>query len=283
MDNLLQAIQISLAVALLTFLILISVGLFTLRWRKHRNLPRPEKMDHLWRYLAGRAGVAAGLGLALFAVMFAFLALNTYRPQTDTNPSIRIKGPAGRTTVRYSVEHCWSPARIQLRVDPPRGAANGVRTASRAELYTDQSGAREIKIGRNGIGNFEIDDPSSRRGLLSCYISLPTVAGSRGPVRIELAMDNFMDVETTESIPAPTGYRNDNWRWDCPAGEKCPALATVGVAFEEGTKQVIVLAIASMLGAIVAIILGDAVLRPIRRRLNRGRGDADREPPPPAD
>jgi hypothetical protein len=31
------------------------------------------------------------------------------------------------------------------------------------------------------------------------------------------------------------------------------------------------------------MILGEAMLKPIRRRLNRGRGDADRDPPPPAD
>lgn len=272
MDSIREAIEFGLAIAIFTFLILASIGLLTLRWRKHRNLPRPARMEHLWRYLLGRAAVAAGVGLAAVAILIAFLTLNTYRPQTDTTPSIRIEGAAGRVTVHLSVENCWSSADVELRVDPLRGSGPGARSTGRAELYSDQSGTREIELDSNGVGEMELEDPSSNRGLLSCYIPLPTVTGAGGPVRVELEMADYMQVDTVESIPAPDGYRNESWLWNCPAGEKCPALATVGVAFEEGAKQVIVVILASMIGAIIALILGEAVFRPIRRRLD---GDGD--------
>lgn len=266
----------ALAVALITFLILISIGLITLRWRKHRHLPRPAKMDHLGRYLLGRTVVAVGVGLAFGAVLTAFLILKTERPQGDTTPSIRVQGPADRATVRMSVENCWAPAEIQLRLDAPGGVG---QAAERAEVYSDQTGLRQIGIGPKGLGTFELEDPSSKRGLLSCYVGLPTVAGVEGPVRIELAMADYMKVDTLESIPAPAGYRAGLWYWDCPAGTRCPGLATVGFAFEEGAKQVTVLVLASMIGAIMAPIFAEAVLKPIRRRLDRGRRDSRRDPP----
>ncbi|MCB0827223.1 MAG: hypothetical protein KDB62_00245 [Solirubrobacterales bacterium] len=280
MDSFGEAIEFGLAVALFTFLILVSIGLVTLRWRRHRNLPRPARMKHLWRYLLGRAAVAAGVGLAALAILGAFLTLNTYRPQTDTTPSIRIDGPAGRTTVRLNVEDCWSSADLQLRVDPPHGSGSGARSAGRAELYSDQGGIRPIELGSNGVGELELDDPSSKRGLLSCYIALPTVAGADGPVRVELQMADYMQVDTVESIPAPDGYRNDSWIWDCPAGRKCPALTTAGFAFEDGAKQVIVVVLASMIGAIIALIIGEAVFKPIRRRLDGDGGGSGSNAPP---
>lgn len=272
-------LELGLAVALFSFLLMISVGLITLRWRKHRGEPRPVRMAHLWRYLGSRAAVAAGLGVATFAVAAAFGILNTDRPPDQRTPTIRVLGASGAVTVNLTVKDCDDTGRGRILVTPPGTPGPGVTPTAR--LRSGQGGVTNIAIGPGGRGRFELEDPSSERGLLSCFVRMPMVTGTDGPVRTRLALGEAMQVDTIESVPAPAGYRDGYWYWECPPGGGCSFLATIGLSFELGAKQVIVLVLASLIGAVVALTIGETVLEPLRRRLRHDEKRAGGRPPPP--
>ena len=63
------------------------------------------------------------------------------------------------------------------------------------------------------------------------------------------------------------------WRWRCGKGQKCPGFASVSYSVEDGTKQVIVLVLASVFGALIALLVGDVLIEWGRRRFT-GRGRA---------
>ena len=144
----------------------------------------------------------------------------------------------------------------------------GRRTPS-ASVYTDQGGLRQIAINRRGKGTFLLEEPTAKRGLLSCYLELPDVNGSPGPTRVSLRLGEDQEIDTLASIPAPDNYDGGTWQWRCAAGESCPALATFGSEVEAGTKQVIVLILAALFGSIIAIFIAEILLDPIRKRLAR--------------
>ncbi len=178
----------------------------------------------------------------------------------DTNPILKLKGAEGPTRVLLEMNECGDDLSGKLKVG---GGASGPAT-----IYSDQDGLQCIPLNQKGTGAFSLSSPTSKRGLLSCYLQLPVVR-SAGAVSVELSAGDETEVDTVASVPAPTGFLNGRWLWRCPKGEVYPAMATAGLATEDGTRQVIVLVLAALLGSMVAILIGEALIEPVRRRLDR--------------
>lgn len=253
--------EATLFVALFVFVILVLFSLAGMRWRKYRGQSWRQYGPRLLRYLGIRLGIAVAVAGTFCVILAAALTLNTHRPPADTNPVIRVSGATGEVKVLLEVEECGDPADGTISVFSPG------RRAPSASVYTDQGGLRQIAINGRGKGTFRLEEPTAKRGLLSCYMELPDINGTPGPTRVSLRLGEDQEVDTLASIPAPDNYDGGAWQWRCAAGESCPALATFGSAVEAGTKQVIVLILAALLGSIIAIFIAEILLDPIRKRL----------------
>jgi hypothetical protein len=208
-----------------------------------------------------RTGIALFGGVMTFVLVAAALTLNSHRPPGDVTPVVKVQDSTGPTTVHLRLDECGEQVEGKLIV---RG-----KNPRRASIYSDQDGIQGIALNRDGIGSFVLSDPTAKRGLLSCYLQLPIVSGSGGPVTVKLEAGDETEVDTVASVPAPNGYFGGEWLWKCPAGQTCPALATAGLATEEGAKGVIVLILASLFGSVIALFIGEALIEPIRRRLDQ--------------
>lgn len=264
-----DAVLTSLLVAGLVFAVLLLMGLIRLVWRRPDRRPWRESLAGLGHYCAIRALVAIAVGGSFLAVVLAALTLNTQRPPADTTPVVRAQQPTRSASVTLRMDDCEQP--ISGRVFAPPLARG--RTGGFARIYSDDDGFQRVELDRRGRGRFELSDPSSRRGLLSCYLPLPVIGGIRGPSLVRLELSEDLEVDTTESIPGPAGYFSGSWLWRCPAGQSCPSMATIEYDLEDGAKQVIVLILASVFGAIIAILVTEVVLGAARRRLSRRSDD----------
>lgn len=258
-----EVIRASATVGGLLLAALLLVTAVSLIVQKSRGRPWRERYPHLGRYFAVRLGLAFGAAIATFALIAAGLVLNSHRPPADKTPAIKVARGSGPVKVTLTMDDCSSPIQGRLTVVRPK--------ADRATIYTDQDGVQTIDL-KDGTGRFVLSDPTAKRGLLSCYLQLPVVKHSSGASRVELKLDGEMEIDTVASVPAPGGYLNGRWVWSCPGGEQCPALATASYAIEDGSKQVIVLVLAALLGSIIALFIGEALIEPIRRKL-RGQND----------
>lgn len=227
-------------------------------WRRFRGRSWRQQFPRPLRYLVIRLGIAIGIGTAFFVIVSASMVLNSHRPPGDITPVINLRGASGPTKVQLDLNGCGEAVRGTITA----------RKADAATIYSDQDGHQTIDLNRHGRGSFELSDPTAKRGLLSCYLQLPIVRGG-GPATISLGLGDDMEVDSLASVPTPVGFSNGNWLWRCPAGQKCPALATTGLAVEEGARQVIVLALAALFGSIIALFIGEALIEPLRRRLDR--------------
>ena len=255
-----DVIELSLGVALVIFLLLLLVAFIPRVVRRFRGRSWGSQIPHPLRFFALRAGFGLFAGVMTFVLVAAALTLNSHRPPGDVTPVVKVRGSLGPTTVHLRLDECGEQVEGTVTV---RGGKQG-----RATIYSDQDGLQRINLNRRGAGGFVLSDPTAKRGLLSCYMQLPVVVGSGGPATVKLEADSEMEVDTVASVPAPSAYFSGEWLWKCPAGQKCPALATAGLSVEDGAKQVIVLILAALFGSVIALFIGEALIEPIRRRLD---------------
>jgi len=264
-----DAFVLSLQVALLVFGLLLLFGLLSLRWRRHTGLPWRERLRMLAHYVGVRAVGAFFAGVTVLIVVLAALTVNLHRPPADTTPSVRTSGVTGPVSVDLRLDDCGDPVRGVVTAPGARpGRGRGARQAEQfVRLYSDADGFQRVEFDRRGRAVFTFSEPTAKRGLLSCFFQLPTVSGNRGGSTVKLAMSDYLQVDTTESSPAPTGYFSGSSIWRCPAGQTCPSLATIEYAIESGTKQLILLILAAVLGSLTAIFVSETMIAGIRRRL----------------
>lgn len=261
-----DVIEASLSVVLFVFVVLCVFSLVPKLLKRRKGSTWSELIPHPGRFISFRLGIAAGLGAALFVIVAAALTLNQHRPPQDESPVITVSGSSGRTAVDLEVEECGDPARGTIRISGPQTGSSTATIESGRDL------SRPIKLNRNGVGHFTLSEPSSKRSLLSCFVQLPVVEGGAGS-SASLTLGNDMLVDTVNSIPAPSGYLNERWNWNCPPGETCGVVAAAGLDVEDGAQQIIVLILASVFGAIIALFIGKLVIEPARRRLDRLKKD----------
>ncbi len=266
-----DALLASLEVAGFVFAALLLLGLVSLLWRRPPRGSWRERLPHLGRYCAIRAVLALSVGAAFLLITLTALTLNTHRPPADTTPALRVLQPTGGAAVTLAMDDCEEPVTGRVFAPPLRRSDAG--TDGSVRVYSDADGFQRVSLDRAGRGEFTLSEASSRRGLLSCYMQLPVISGARGPTSVKLALSESMEVNTTESAPAPTGYFSGSWLWRCPAGQTCPSLATIEYDFEDGAKQVIVLVLAAIFGAIIAILVTEVGIGAVRRRLLRDSED----------
>jgi hypothetical protein len=210
-------------------------------------------------------------GLTVLILVLAALTVNLHRPPADTTPSIRTAGITGPVSVNLELEGCGESVRGVVVAPGARSGRN--RGGPRfARIYSDEDGPQRVAFNRQGRAVFTFSDPTAKRGLLSCFLQLPTVSGNGADATVKLAMGEELSVNTTESAPAPTGYFSGSWLWRCPAGQGCPSLATIEYDIEDGTKQLILLILAALLGAIAALLVSESLIAGVKQRLG-GRSD----------
>ncbi len=262
-----DALFLSLQVALLVFGVLLLIGLLSLRWRRHTDLPWGRRLRMLGRYVGLRAVSALIAGLTVLIVVLAALTVNLHRPPADTTPSIRTTGIDGPVSVKLELDDCGESVRGVV-IAPRSGEGRQF-----ARIYSDADGVQRVAFDRDGRAPFTFSDPSAKRGLLSCFMQLPTVSGNQAGATVKLSLANELSVNTTESAPAPSGYFSGSWLWRCPPGQRCPSLATIEYNVEDGTKQLILLIIAAVLGAIAALFVSETAIAGLKRRLGERSDD----------
>lgn len=258
--------EASLFIVLIAFLMICGTSLLLrlLKWRKGRRWR--ELMPHPVRFLALRLGIAFSFGILTLVLISAALTLDQNRPPDEPTPVITVSGSAGRTQVDLFLEECGKPGFGTIRVEGINAGAAG------AYLESESGTSKAIKLNRNGVGRFRLSDPTTKRSLLSCYLPMPVVAGGSGS-SVSLGLGASMEVDTVESAPSPSGYLDGRWNWECTNGKRCGVLATAGLAVEDGAQQVIVLVLAAVFGAIIALLIGEVLIEPIRRRLDQLKND----------
>lgn len=256
-----EVVEGSLTVVLLVFGLLLAVSLVALLIRRSRGRSIRQQFPHPMRSAAIRLGIALAAGVSVFVLVSASLVLNSHRPPADINPIVRVPDFKGPVTVDLTLPECGAP--VQGRV-----TLSGGRVPE-ATIYSDGDGLRTIEFNRRGQATFELTKATAKRGLLSCFLQLPEIDNGGGPSTVRLEVDDEMEVDTVASVPAPAAYSRGKWIWKCPPGERCPSLAIAGFAVEDGAKQVIVLVLAALFGAIMALFIGEALIEPLRRRLDR--------------
>lgn len=262
-------LEFSLLAGAFLLVALLVVGAVRLRPRKLRKLTARQKLSSLGHFTVTRLPVAIGFAVAIFVLGAAGLTLNSHRPPGDNSPVVTVPTRSGEATLKLQVESCESDLTGQVRTSGRKLGDSAAPT-----VFSDQNGRRPLPMVRDQIsgssrGSFEIEQPLARRGLLSCYVQLPVVRGARGGYEIHLELAGDMQVDTEESVPAPEAYTKGRWIWRCPAGETCPGIATIEYSIEDGTKQVIVLVLASIFGALIALLVGEVLIEWARRRFRR--------------
>ena len=255
-----EALEISLFFSLIVFVTLCGASLLAKLVRRRKGRTWREMISDPVRFLAIRAGVSLGIGALAFVLISAALTLNQHRPPTGEPPVVTVSGSAGETAVKLDMDACGDPASGTVQV-------SGIRSG--ASAITVQSGGERtpVALDEDNVGRFTIDDPSTKRSVLSCYVQMPVVVGGAGS-SVSLTLGDGMEVDAFDSVPSPSGYLNGRWVWDCPAGETCGVLATAGLAVENGAQQVIVLVLAAIFGAVLALFIGELLIEPVRRRLD---------------
>lgn len=254
--------QAALFTALFVFLVLCGASLPRMLARRRKGVKWREILPGPGRFLAIRGAVALGTGALVFILITAALILNQHRPPEEPSPVINVGGSAGPIEVTVDLNDCEEPATglVEIGGITRRSVAVTIRTGS--------GSPQPVPLNRNGVGRFTLDDATSGNGVLSCYLPLPIVEGGTGTT-VMLKLGDAMEVDTLTSVPGPAGYRDGTWIWDFEPGERTGALASLRLAFEEGARQVIVLVLAAIVGAIIALFIGEMLIEPVRRRLDR--------------
>ena len=261
-----EALEISLFFSVFVFVALCGISLLLglpkrkdgRRWRRIRSNPG--------RFAAIRIGVALGSGALLFVLISAALTLNQHRPPDEEPPVLSVGGSGGRTAVKIDLETCGDPASGTVQVS---GLTSGSSTIT---IQSERDTATPVPLDEDGVGTFTLSDPSTKRSVFSCYVQMPVVTGGAGS-SVSLTLGDGMEVDAFDSVPSPSSYLNGRWIWECPAEEACGVLATTGLAVEDGAQQVIVLVLAAVFGAIIALFIGELLIEPVRRRLDRLKKD----------
>lgn len=255
-------IQLSLFAGLAVFALLCLFSLAAFAWRGTRGETWREHFPHLGRSVLIRAGIGLAVAGSVLLVLAASLTLNSHRPPGDVTPVIKVAGGDGPAVVNLQIDECGDPVTGTLTV--------AGRAPADARIYSDADGQREMAVnGRKA--EFVLSDPTAKRGILSCYLQLPIVRGVDGPTTVKLTLGDEMEVDPEASIPPPESFAGGRWIWTCPADEKCPGLATMGFAIEDGAEQVIILILAALFGSIIALFVGELMIEPGRRLADRIR------------
>lgn len=260
--DLTDVIELSLLVVLCVFVLLCLASLIRLAFWRKRGRTWKQRIPHPGQFIGIRLGVAASLGGTMFVLVAAALTLNQERPPADDSPVVTVRGATGQTSVSLELENCGDPIDGEVTVRGKNHRNQFIR------VYSDQDGTRTVRLNRAGIGRFTLSDPTRKHGFLSCYLQMPVVDGGHGSSTF-LTLGENMEVDTFDSIPAPTGYSSGRWSWHCGPGRKCPTVVAVDLDIEDGAKQVIVLVLAAVFGAIIALFIGSVVIEPSRKRLDR--------------
>lgn len=255
--------EISFAFALLVLLIMMLVGAIGFRPARLKGVPWRDRLRRFGRYALVRLPIALACGLAVFVLGAAALTLNSHRPPADNDPALLV--PPGTKTAKVTVdlEDCGQGAEGHIRISGVTGLAAGP-----IRLYTDGEGWRRLEPtadGRSAHARFSFDDPTQKKSLLSCYLLLPVVKGASEGYEVRVKLPELLEVDRDTSVPSPTAYKQGMWVWECERG-RCPGFATVAYSLEDGTKQVIILVLASIFGALIALLVGEVLIEWARKR-----------------
>lgn len=262
--NLRDLFELSLFAGLVVLLLLMLAGAIRYRPGRMRGRPLREKLRRLGGYVVVRLPISIGFALAVFVLGAAALTLNSHRPPADTDPVLRVPPGAKTALVSLDLADCGEPLTGSLTLTGLRGLAIGP-----VRFYSDGSGWQRLNLradGRHAHTRFEQAEPTRNRSLLSCYLQLPVVEGASRGYEVRLELPEEMEVDRDSSVPAPGGYSSGLWTWNCRPGKECPSFAALNYSVEDGTKQVIVLVLASIFGALIALLAGDVLIEWARKR-----------------
>ena len=256
-------VELSLFVGLVVLALMMLAGAVRYRPAKLKGTPWKKRMRLLARYAAVRLPIAIGFAVAVFVLGAAALTLNSHRPPADSDPVILVPPGTRDATVTLDLTDCGGAVEGSVRIRGARGLAKGP-----IRFYSDAGGWQRLSpesAGRSARAGFGEEDPTTKRSLLSCYLRLPVVKGATAGYEVRLILPDQMEVDRDASVPAPGGYSAGRWIWSCSKG-RCPAFAAINYSFEDGAKQVIVLVLASVFGALIALLVGDVLIEWARRR-----------------
>lgn len=256
--------EFSILGGLFVLVILMAFSLLALRPGTLKGMPWNERLRRLGRLTLVRLPVAAGAALAILVLGAAALTLNSHRPPADTNPVVRVPPGTKSASVTLDLRNCGESMKASVKLNGPKGLAIGP-----VRIYSDDGGWRRLALkadGNQSRTRFSETDPTEKRSLLSCYLQLPVVEGAGRGYEVKLRLPDSLEVDRDSSVPAPGAYSNGLWVWTCREGRECPAFAAINYSIEEGTKQVIVLVLASVFGALIALLVGEVLIEWARRR-----------------
>lgn len=259
--------ELSFFGGLVVLVILMAFSLFNLRRGKPEGMPWNQRLRSLGRVTLIRLPLAVGFALAIFVLGAAALTLNSHRPPADTNPVLGVPPGTKTASVTLDLRDCGESMRASVSLTGPKGLAVGP-----ARFYSDGGGWQRLNLkadGNHAHTVFAEKDPTAKRSLLSCYLQLPVVEGVARSYEVKLRLPEALEVDRDSSVPAPGGYSNGLWVWTCREGRECPSFAAINYSVEDGTKQVIVLVLASVFGALIALLVGEVLIEWARRRLKK--------------
>lgn len=261
--------EISLFLSLVVLGLMLLAGSVRFRPSRMRGIPWRERLRHFWHYTLVRLPIAIGFGIAIFVLGAAALTLNSHRPPGDNSPRVTVPARSGIGVVEVELTGCEGDLQAKVRTSGRLLGDSGA-----PQVFSDQDGLHRFPMTSGSLegqshGKFTITEPLARRGLLSCYLQLPVLDGAESGYEIHLNLSDEMEVDTTASVPPPQAYTRGEWIWKCPPGQRCPGFVAINFAVEDGTKQVIVLVLASIFGALIALLAGDVLIEWARRRLRK--------------
>jgi len=263
--DLADLLEISLFFGLVALLLVMLAGAIRFRPSRFRNMTWKARLAAFGRFALFRLPVAIGFSVAIFVLGAAALTLNSHRPPADTDPVFVV--PPGTKTAKVTVDldECRGDAEGTIAVRGPRGLA-----IAPIRFYSDAGGWQRLEpeaAGRTARAGFDQPDATQKRSMLSCYLQLPVVKGAARGYEVRLRLSEEMQVDRDESVPSPSAYSAGDWIWRCDRG-RCPTFAVVGLAVEDGTQQVIVLVLASIFGALIALLVGEVLIEWARKRFS---------------
>lgn len=258
-------VEFSLFVGLVVLLILLLASLVRRRPGGLRGTTPKEKLKRFGRFALVRLPIAIGFAVAVFVLGAAGLTLNSHRPPADHEPVVSVPSGSRNVVVSLRLDDCGEPIEGEVRFRSPRS-----RIGSPVRFYSDAGGWQ--RLGLTGAraqvrrASFSEEEATRKRSLLSCYLQLPILKGAADGYEVHLRLSDQMEVEKDSSVPSPGAYASGAWVWKCGPDETCPAFAAVSYSIEDGTKQVIILVLASVFGALIALLVGEVLIEWARKR-----------------
>lgn len=264
-------VELSLFCGLVVLALLMLGSLVLRRPSDVRGTSWKDRLRRFLHFTLVRLPIALGIAIAVFILGLAALTLNSHRPPGDNSPIVTVPSRSGTGQVDLRLTSCSSDAKGYVRYS---GKRRGRPVAPR--VFSDQDGLEPLRLKRDGSdarGSFEITDPLVRRGLLSCYLQMPVMRGAEGGYEVHLKLNDVMEVDMAASVPPPDEFNHGEWIWNCPPAETCPGFAAINYSVEDGTKQLIILVLASVFGALIALLVGEVLIDWAKRR-RKPRPDA---------